>query len=72
MFKLEQQEYQKEQIKWEHINFLDNQATIDVIEKRPICIFSLLDQESILPKGNENNFLANLQQRLNNHPSLLL
>ena len=45
VFKLEQEEYIKEQIEWSFIDFADNQPCIDVIENR-LGILSLLDEES--------------------------
>jgi len=33
IFKIEQVEYSKEAIKWENIDFNDNQDTLDMIEK---------------------------------------
>ena len=44
MFKLEQEEYVKEQIEWEFITFYDNQPCIDLIECK-LGILDLLDEE---------------------------
>lgn len=44
MFKLEQEEYVKEQIEWSFIDFYDNQPCIDLIESR-LGILDLLDEE---------------------------
>ena len=44
MFKLEQEEYMKEQIPWTLIDFYDNQPCIDLIEAR-LGILDLLDEE---------------------------
>lgn len=44
VFKLEQEEYVKEQIEWEFINFYDNQPCIDLIESK-LGILDLLDEE---------------------------
>ena len=47
MFVLEQEEYKKEGIEWEFIDFgMDLQACIDLIEKvlpQPHCLFPFLD-----------------------------
>lgn len=60
MFVLEQEEYQKENIKWTFIDFgLDLQPTIDLIEK-PTGIFSLLDDECMLPKTTDKSFVEKL------------
>lgn len=44
IFKLEQEEYTKEKIPWQSINFIDNQECLDLIEKRPVGVLSLLDE----------------------------
>lgn len=44
MFKLEQDEYVKEEIEWSFINFYDNQPCIDLIEAK-LGILDLLDEE---------------------------
>jgi myosin heavy subunit len=56
MFVLEQQEYTKEGIVWEMMSFgADLQATIDLIEK-PMGIFSILEEECIVPKATDMTF----------------
>uniref|UniRef100_A0A915E9P2 Myosin heavy chain n=1 Tax=Ditylenchus dipsaci TaxID=166011 RepID=A0A915E9P2_9BILA len=55
MFVLEQEEYKREAIKWEFIDFgLDLQACIELIEK-PLGIISMLDEECI-HLGKHPNF----------------
>lgn len=50
LFKLEQEEYDKEAINWAKIAFKDNQECIDLIEKtNPPGIVSLLDEVLLLP-----------------------
>lgn len=64
MFVLEQEIYAREKIEWEFIDFgLDLQGTIDSIEGiDPIGVYSLLDEESIMPQCSENNFIFKLKQ----------
>ena len=50
IFKLEQAEYDKEGIKWEHIQFQDNQEILDLLAAKPLNIIALIDEESKFPK----------------------
>ncbi|XP_059804805.1 myosin-4-like [Hypanus sabinus] len=56
MFVLEQEEYKKEGIEWEFIDFgMDLAACIELIEK-PMGIFSILEEECIVPKASDTSF----------------
>ncbi|XP_028814710.1 myosin-7-like [Denticeps clupeoides] len=60
MFVLEQEEYKKEGIDWEFIDFgMDLQACIDLIEK-PMGIMSILEEECMFPKASDATFKAKL------------
>ncbi|XP_064072728.1 myosin heavy chain, muscle isoform X43 [Vanessa tameamea] len=64
MFVLEQEEYTKEGIHWEFIDFgMDLLACIDLIEK-PMGILSILEEESMFPKATDQTFVEKLN---NNH-----
>lgn len=63
MFVLEQEEYARENIEWDYVNFgLDLQPTIDLIEATggTIGILSCLDEECIMPKANDLTFTQKL------------
>ncbi|XP_028267760.1 myosin-1B-like isoform X3 [Parambassis ranga] len=56
MFVLEQEEYKKEGIAWEFIDFgMDLAACIELIEK-PMGIFSILEEECMFPKATDGSF----------------
>uniref|UniRef100_A0A8D0GD52 Myosin VC n=1 Tax=Sphenodon punctatus TaxID=8508 RepID=A0A8D0GD52_SPHPU len=59
VFKLEQEEYMKEDIPWTLIDFYDNQPVIDLIEAK-MGILELLDEECLLPQGTDENWLQKL------------
>ncbi|PKS09414.1 hypothetical protein jhhlp_004029 [Lomentospora prolificans] len=62
MFVLEQEEYAREQIEWQFIDFgRDLQPTIDLIElPNPIGIFSCLDEDCVMPKATDKSFTEKL------------
>lgn len=61
VFKLEQDEYVNEEIKWNFIDFSDNQPCITLIEAK-MGILSLLDEESRLPSGSDESWVGKLYQ----------
>uniref|UniRef100_A0A7M4FZU1 Myosin VC n=1 Tax=Crocodylus porosus TaxID=8502 RepID=A0A7M4FZU1_CROPO len=68
VFKLEQEEYMKEDIPWTLIDFYDNQPAIDLIEAK-MGILELLDEECLLPQGTDENWLQKLYNNfINKNP----
>jgi myosin heavy subunit len=62
MFVLEQEEYKKEGIKWESIDFgMDLAKTIDLIEK-PGGILAMLEEECIVPKATDTTYLNKMNK----------
>jgi len=56
MFVLEQEEYKREGIQWTFIDFgMDLADCIELLEK-PMGIFSILEEESIVPKATDKTF----------------
>ncbi|ONK63812.1 uncharacterized protein A4U43_C07F19200 [Asparagus officinalis] len=62
VFKLEQEEYTKEEIDWSYIEFVDNQDILDLIEKKPGGIIALLDEACVLPRSTHDTFAQKLYQ----------
>ncbi|KAI8093452.1 P-loop containing nucleoside triphosphate hydrolase protein [Halteromyces radiatus] len=67
VFKLEQEEYVREEINWKFIEFSDNQKCIEMIEAK-MGILSLLDEESRLPSGTDQAFCNKLYQTFASPP----
>uniref|UniRef100_A0A672JQE5 Unconventional myosin-Va n=1 Tax=Salarias fasciatus TaxID=181472 RepID=A0A672JQE5_SALFA len=59
VFKLEQEEYMREQIPWTLIDFYDNQPCINLIEAK-MGILDLLDEECKMPKGSDDSWAQKL------------
>ena len=49
IFKIEQEEYEREEVTWFMIDYQDNQPVADLIGRRPHGILCLLDEESNFP-----------------------
>jgi myosin-5 len=63
IFKLEQEEYEREKIDCSFIEFPDNQDCLDTIQARPKGILALLDDECKLgQRGNDKNWANKLNQ----------
>ncbi|KAL9324771.1 hypothetical protein ACSQ67_005416 [Phaseolus vulgaris] len=67
LFKLEQEEYIQDGIDWAKVEFEDNQDCLNLFEKRPLGLLSLLDEESTFPNGTDKTFANKLKQHLNSN-----
>eukprot|EP00257_Ricinus_communis_P017422 XP_015575855.1 myosin-9 isoform X1 [Ricinus communis] len=67
VFKMDQQEYIKEEINWSYIEFVDNQDVLDLIEKKPGGIIALLDEACMFPKATHETFSERLYQTFKDH-----
>ncbi len=68
VFEMEQEEYKREGIRWDFIEFPENKASIELIEARPAGILSLLDEQCLVPKGTDIGFAQNMYKKLGEHP----
>jgi len=60
VFKMEQEEYEKEEIDWSYIEFVDNQDILDVIERKVGGVISLLDESCIMTSTTPEQFAQKL------------
>nr|CAB3451495.1 unnamed protein product [Digitaria exilis] len=73
VFKMEQEEYTKEEINWSYIEFIDNQDVLDLIEKHSILlqkpggIIALLDEACMLPRSTHETFAQKLYSTFKTH-----
>ncbi|KAH1218503.1 Myosin-2 [Glycine max] len=72
LFKLEQEvgnyDYELDGIDWTKVDFEDNQACLDLFEKRPLGLLSLLDEESNFPRASDLTLANKLKQHLHANP----
>jgi len=66
--KSEQEEYKKENIAWEPIQYFNNKIVCDLIEStKPPGILAYLDEQCLVPKGSDSGFLALLDKEFVKH-----
>merc|ERR1712227_30012 len=64
MFVLEQEEYVREGIEWEMVDFgMDLEATIQLMEK-PMGLLAILEEETMFPKSSDKSFEEKLKENL--------
>ncbi|CAI0439092.1 unnamed protein product [Linum tenue] len=68
LLKLEQEEYAEDGIDWAKVDFEDNQECLDLFEKKPIGLLSLLDEESNFPNATDLTLANKLNKHLNINP----
>lgn len=68
VFVLEQEMYMREGLEWSMIDFgLDLQPTIDLFDSKGRGVFSLLDEECVVPGGTDERLLAKIMQEWKGH-----
>ena len=67
VFMSEQDEYKKEGIEWEFIEFPDNQEVIDLIDKRGEGIIPILTDQCRTTRGSDKSFAEALYSRCEKH-----
>ena len=68
VFKSEQAEYESEGIEWKYIEFVDNQACLDLIDRKDqMGVLHLLDEECAIQKGSDTSLAHKLRERHASH-----
>ena len=67
VFKTVQAEYQSEGLEWELITYLDNADVLELLEGK-LGIMDLLNEECLVPRGSDPNFLAKVFMNNVKHP----
>lgn len=62
IFKMEQEEYERENIQWAFITFPDNQDCLDTIQMKKTGVLAMLDDECRLPGGNDKNYAKRMYE----------
>ncbi|XP_054706177.1 unconventional myosin-Ic-like [Uloborus diversus] len=70
--KSEQEEYEKEGIEWEPVEYFNNKIICDLVEERHKGIIPILDEECLRPgDANDSTFLRKLECGVGKHPHFL-
>jgi myosin-5 len=67
LFTMEQEEYQSEGIDWTKVEWVDNQACLDVIEAMPprgLGVLAVLDSQCKFPRSSDETFLNALKETI--------
>eukprot|EP00106_Octopus_bimaculoides_P001390 XP_014768832.1 PREDICTED: unconventional myosin-IXa-like isoform X10 [Octopus bimaculoides] len=68
IFKLEQEEYQREGIQWKNIEFIDNTGCLELFSKKPNGLFCLLDEECNFPGASNDTLLSKFNRHHKGKP----
>lgn len=66
IFKLEQEEYRRENLDVSQVEFVDNGEVLATLEDRQNGVFAILDEENRLPRGTDEGFLTKTLKHTNN------
>ncbi|KJE97204.1 brush border myosin I [Capsaspora owczarzaki ATCC 30864] len=68
VLKREQEEYEREGIKWTHIDYFNNQIICDLVESKNTGIVAILDEECLRPGDvTDKDFLNKMDERIGSH-----
>ncbi|GBG30603.1 Myosin-6 [Hondaea fermentalgiana] len=64
VFLRDQREYNAEGINWEYVNFPENNTCLEMIESRPIGLLALMDENCLVPHGNDESLINKIYAHL--------
>eukprot|EP00928_Gymnodinium_smaydae_P001541 TRINITY_DN1055_c0_g2_i1.p1 TRINITY_DN1055_c0_g2~~TRINITY_DN1055_c0_g2_i1.p1 ORF type:complete len:1702 (-),score=425.04 TRINITY_DN1055_c0_g2_i1:219-5324(-) len=67
VFKLEEQIYEREGIPWDPLDFPDNADAVDLLQAKTTGVFSILDEECVVPQGSDQGFVNKLMKAHKGH-----
>nr|BAF80876.1 myosin-like protein [Saccharina japonica] len=67
VFRQEQEEYEREKIEWNFIEFPDNKDCIELIDKKPNGIIPTLDEQCLLGKSTDDRFAREMYKKCEGH-----
>ncbi len=53
------------------MEYLNNIKCVELIEKKPLGIMALIDEECIVPNGSDSNLISKINDRLKTNPHLV-
>jgi hypothetical protein len=62
-FMLEETIYKNEGINFKHVDFIDNKPVLELITQKDGGIFTMLDEELVVPKGSDQGFLDKMHKK---------
>ncbi|XP_071116024.1 unconventional myosin-Ic-like isoform X1 [Haliotis cracherodii] len=70
--KSEQEEYQREGIEWETVQYFNNKIICDLVEGKPYGIIAIMDEECLRPGDpTDLTFLEKLTETIGTHPHFI-
>ncbi|KFH09200.1 myosin F [Toxoplasma gondii VAND] len=67
VFKCEEELYRAEGIQWNPLDFPDNADCVALLQEKPLGLFSMLDEECMVPAGKDRGFNNKVCQKHGGH-----
>ncbi|EGD79135.1 hypothetical protein PTSG_09865 [Salpingoeca rosetta] len=67
IFKMEMEEYRRENVDATDVAFIDNQPVLDMFLNRPMGLLALLDEESHFPRATDDSLVGKFHKHFSSH-----